>query len=224
MSPMLVPADPDLVPFQLSDQCVAVWQAFSVAHARREKIPSRLVLVLPPRDLKAEHRSGSNPWRERSTHVRFGSKADMCSAKGHFRFSPNSDHKSGHPISGSARPGHAGHRGAVCGHTSFVATVVRTVSAFGSHKHKHNWRIRPELLAIVFRTVVSHVSHGQVSEEGSLAMLATLSTTSLGADPNIPSLAALSCASRINSSSVIELNDPASPTSRRSIIRPKIRA
>ena len=31
----------------LSDQCVAVRQALSVAHARREKIPSRLVLVLP---------------------------------------------------------------------------------------------------------------------------------------------------------------------------------
>src|SRR5262245_6426427 len=31
----------------LSDQCVAVRQALSVAHARREEIPSRLVLVLP---------------------------------------------------------------------------------------------------------------------------------------------------------------------------------
>ena len=29
--------------------------------------------------------------------VRFGSKADMCSAKGHVRFTPNSDRKSGHP-------------------------------------------------------------------------------------------------------------------------------
>src|SRR5262245_576983 len=31
----------------LSDQCVAVRQALSVAHAWREEIPSRLVLVLP---------------------------------------------------------------------------------------------------------------------------------------------------------------------------------
>src|SRR5262249_38648212 len=31
----------------LSDQCVAVRQPLSVAHARREEIPSRLVLVLP---------------------------------------------------------------------------------------------------------------------------------------------------------------------------------
>jgi len=28
--------------------------------------------------------------------VRFGSKADMCSAKGHVRFTPNSDRESGH--------------------------------------------------------------------------------------------------------------------------------
>ena len=30
-----------------------------------------------------------------SGHVRFGSKADMCSAKRHVRFSPNSDRESG---------------------------------------------------------------------------------------------------------------------------------
>jgi hypothetical protein len=29
--------------------------------------------------------------------VRFGSKADMCSAKGHVRFTPNSDRKIGLP-------------------------------------------------------------------------------------------------------------------------------
>jgi len=31
-----------------------------------------------------------------SGHVRFGSKADMCSAKRHVRFSPNSDRESRH--------------------------------------------------------------------------------------------------------------------------------
>ena len=31
--------------------------------------------------------------------VRFGSKADMCGAKGHVRFAPNSDRESGHEIS-----------------------------------------------------------------------------------------------------------------------------
>src|SRR5262249_59442322 len=30
-------------------------------------------------------------------HVRFGSKADMCSAKGHVRFASNSDRESGLP-------------------------------------------------------------------------------------------------------------------------------
>jgi hypothetical protein len=33
-----------------------------------------------------------------NSHVRFGSKADMCAAKCHVRFTPNSDHKSGHPM------------------------------------------------------------------------------------------------------------------------------
>src|SRR5262249_196707 len=30
-------------------------------------------------------------------HVRFGSKADICAAKGHVRFTPNSDRESRHP-------------------------------------------------------------------------------------------------------------------------------
>jgi len=30
-------------------------------------------------------------------HVRFGSKADMCSAQAHVRFTPNSDRESGIP-------------------------------------------------------------------------------------------------------------------------------
>jgi hypothetical protein len=30
-------------------------------------------------------------------NVRFGSKADMCAAKGHVRFAPNSDRESGFP-------------------------------------------------------------------------------------------------------------------------------
>ena len=32
---------------RLSNECIAVWEALGVAHARREKIPSRLILVLP---------------------------------------------------------------------------------------------------------------------------------------------------------------------------------
>ena len=31
-------------------------------------------------------------------NVRFGSKADMCAATGHVRFTPNSDRESGHQI------------------------------------------------------------------------------------------------------------------------------
>ena len=32
-----------------------------------------------------------------STHVRFGSKADICAAKRHVRFTPESDRESGFP-------------------------------------------------------------------------------------------------------------------------------
>jgi hypothetical protein len=34
---------------------------------------------------------------ERGYYVRFGSKADMCDAKGHVRFTPNSDRESRFP-------------------------------------------------------------------------------------------------------------------------------
>jgi hypothetical protein len=41
----------------------------------------------------------------RSGNVRFGSKADMCSAKEYVRFTPDSDHESGHvPMVMSALP------------------------------------------------------------------------------------------------------------------------
>ena len=38
-------------------------------------------------------------------HVRFGSEADMCTARVHVRFTPNSDRESGHvPMVMSALP------------------------------------------------------------------------------------------------------------------------
>jgi hypothetical protein len=52
-----------------------------------------------------------------SRHVRFGSLADMCSAKGHVRFTPDSDQKSRHAeMVMSALPLKAD----VCGATSDV--------------------------------------------------------------------------------------------------------
>jgi hypothetical protein len=36
-------------------------------------------------------------------YVRFGSLADICSAKGHVRFAPNSDRESGLPQTGHVR-------------------------------------------------------------------------------------------------------------------------
>jgi hypothetical protein len=41
--------------------------------------------------------------QEEVGNVRFGSLADMCSAKGHVRFAPNSDRKSGHYVSAIVR-------------------------------------------------------------------------------------------------------------------------
>jgi hypothetical protein len=37
---------------------------------------------------------------QRPTNVRFGSLTDICSAKRHVRFTPNSDHESRHPANG----------------------------------------------------------------------------------------------------------------------------
>ena len=55
---------------------------------------------------------GSADWTEvqykRSANVRFGSKADICNAKRHVRFTPESGHvrcKEGCPL--SARSGHS---------------------------------------------------------------------------------------------------------------------
>src|SRR5262245_53405003 len=49
-----------------------------------------------------------------ATNVRFGSKADICSAKGHVRFAPNSDRESGLvPIVMSALPPKAHMCGAI---------------------------------------------------------------------------------------------------------------
>jgi len=56
------------------------------------------------------HRSGSNLHWERPVDVRFGSKADMCGAKAHVRFAPNSDRESGLPQTVmSALPPGSGH-------------------------------------------------------------------------------------------------------------------
>jgi hypothetical protein len=40
---------------------------------------------------------GSLLQHEMLTHVRFGSKADICAAKRHVRFTPDSDRESGFP-------------------------------------------------------------------------------------------------------------------------------
>ena len=71
-------------------------------------------------------------WAQRS-HVRFGSKADMCGATSHVRFAPNSDRKSGFPQTVmSALPPKADMCGAladVCYGPEAEVAVIRSVEA-----------------------------------------------------------------------------------------------
>jgi hypothetical protein len=61
-------------------------------------------------------------WVVRKGHVRFGSKADICAATSHVRFTPNSDRESGHQLFVmSALPPKAD----LCGATRYVRFVPK---------------------------------------------------------------------------------------------------
>ena len=45
--------------------------------------------------VRTAHNAESQRLALNGANVRFGSKADMCAAKGHVRFAPNSDRESG---------------------------------------------------------------------------------------------------------------------------------
>ena len=64
-------------------------------------------------------------------NVRFGSLADICSAKEHFRFSPNSDHESRHAANGHVRRVAKG--GKVMDGRLSDKQVARTIKAFAVH-------------------------------------------------------------------------------------------
>src|SRR5262245_26023282 len=55
------------------------------------------------------------------SNVRFGSKADICAATSHVRFTPNSDRESGHPMVDRRGQGVQTLWGGVRCQTSFVA-------------------------------------------------------------------------------------------------------
>ena len=63
--------------------------------------------------------------------VRFGSKADICAAKSHVRFTPNSDHESRHAANGHVRPVAKG--GKVKDGRLSDKQVARTIKAFAVH-------------------------------------------------------------------------------------------
>ena len=68
----------------------------------KQSIGGEASLSSVPRQRGIVHRKGAwADWTEvqhtQRADVRFGSLADICSAKGHVRFTPNSDRKSGFP-------------------------------------------------------------------------------------------------------------------------------
>ena len=63
---------------------------------------------LPPPRLKTGHKLAHSKWVWSESHVRFGSKADMCSARRHVRFAPESGHLQCNSVCPlSANSGHA---------------------------------------------------------------------------------------------------------------------
>jgi hypothetical protein len=68
----------------------------------KQSIGGEASLSSVPRQRGIVHRKGAwADWTEvqhtQRADVRFGSKADMCSAKGHVRFTPGSGHCAAHP-------------------------------------------------------------------------------------------------------------------------------
>jgi hypothetical protein len=72
---------------------------FSAALQTIRPMNSRRLTFSPPR-VRAAMVATPAGARKGSAHVRFGSEADMCSAKGHVRFTPESDRESGHAANG----------------------------------------------------------------------------------------------------------------------------
>jgi hypothetical protein len=82
----------------------------------------------------SHHRNGSKSEFERAEDVRFGSEADIGSAKGHVRFTPDSDRESGFSQKAmSALPPKAD----MCGANRNVRFVpMADIQGFGSDKRK----------------------------------------------------------------------------------------
>ena len=65
--------------------------------------------------------------------VRFGSKADICTAIGHVRLTPNSDRKSGHPVVASVRASGANESSCAFAAFSAIAGLTQTTMHNASH-------------------------------------------------------------------------------------------
>src|SRR5262245_42501964 len=103
---------------------------------------SRRLIAFPPRGLRTlivavQTYNGKGP-----TPVRFGSKADICTAPAHVRFTPNSDRESGLPAKVmSALPPKAD----VCGATGDVRYgPIADMAISNRSPHRHGQSAREE--------------------------------------------------------------------------------
>ena len=123
--------------------CARAGGGHAAAAPPKRMTNSRRLFASPPR-LRTRHRTGSNYHTKRgrpreAANVNFGSKADMCSAKGHVRSTPESGHvqcNSGCPL--CATSGHAV--------TYSIASSARASKAGDT--------VRPNVLAVL-RLIVS---------------------------------------------------------------------
>ena len=81
-----------------ADCCARAESGHAVAVPPRSLMNSRRVIASPEACDKAIVAVQTRPGKGQ-TDVRFGSKADMCDAQAHVRFTPNSDRESGPPQS-----------------------------------------------------------------------------------------------------------------------------
>jgi len=90
---------------------------------------SRRLIAAP--EAQNGHIVSLQPSRLKRWNVRFGSKADMCGAKRHVRFTPNSDRESRHPqtVMSALHP-----KADMCGATGDVCFGPKAASRIAAKK------------------------------------------------------------------------------------------
>jgi hypothetical protein len=85
-------------------------------------------------------------------HVRFGSKADICGAKRHVRFAPNSDRETGFPqkvMSALTQSGHVQRVAYVCfGPEADIRLALHSITLSAAFNRPEG-TVRPSVLAVL---------------------------------------------------------------------------